>query len=329
MAHPILRYVVHNQFLTALLIASFAWLLLEIKEILVILFASYIITVSLLPPIEFLRRKGIPRMLAVVVSYFTTLILLVLIIIPLIPFFIAQIQSLFGSLPFYLGEVARILGVSMDPGEVRGLIASEFETIGKNAFVVTSRIFGGLFSAVTILVVSFYLLMDYARIKAGVVKLFPADWQARGEILLTHIEEKLGAWFRGQIMLSGFIAAVTWLTLTLLGLDFALPLALIAGILEIVPTIGPILSAVPAVIVALTVSPANALFVVLAYVGIQMLENNVLVPKIMQKAVGLNPVIIIAGVMAGSKLMGVVGALLSIPFISMLLIIFHRFRSSE
>lgn len=329
MQNSLLKYIVGNQLIAVLVVLGIGWLLLEIKGILVILFISYIIMASLLPLIGFLRKKRIPRVFAVLISYLVALTFLILLIFPLVPFFVAQIQTLFARFPLYFNQVARLLGIDLDSSQLRSLVSSELDLIGQNVFVVTSRIFGGLFSVVTVFVISFYLLLEHEQIKEKLVSLFPKRHQERALATFIHVEEKLGAWMRGQIVLSAFIGFVTWIILVLLGIDFALPLALIAGVLEVIPTIGPILSAVPAVILALASSPAKVLLVILAYVGIQMLENNILVPKIMQKAVGLNPIIVIIGIMIGSRLMGVLGALLSVPFMAMLIIIFHSFRQTE
>ena len=329
MPHSLFNYIVNNQLIAALVILGVGWLLLEIKGILVIFFISYILMASLLPLIGFLRKKGIPRVFAVLISYLVTLTFLVLLIFPLVPFFVAQIQTLFAQFPLYFNQVARVLGIDVDSAQLRSLVSSELDLIGQNVFVVTSRIFGGLFSVVTVFVISFYLLLEHEQIKEKLVAFFPKHHRQKALATFVHVEEKLGAWLRGQIILSVFIGFVTWVVLVLLGIDFALPLALIAGVLEVIPTIGPILSAVPAVILALTSSPAKVLLVIVAYVGIQMLENNLLVPKIMQKAVGLNPIIVIIGIMIGSRLMGVLGALLSVPFMAMLIIIFHSFRHLE
>jgi len=140
------------------------------------------------------------------------------------------------------------------------------------------------------------------------------------------VEDKLGAWLRGQIVLSLAIGVITWFVLTILGIPFALPLAILAGFLEIIPTIGPIIAAIPAVIVAFAISPFMGLVVMLAYVGIQVAENNILVPKIMQKAVGLNPVVILVAILIGANLMGIIGALLSIPLVSAAIIIFRAYK---
>lgn len=284
---------------------------------------------ALSPSVEYLRKNKVPRPIAVVISYFATLALLVLLIIPLIPFVAAQVQSLFHRFPSYLNQAADLLGFDVNPAQINSFISSEFNSISKNAFDFTRRVFGGLFSVLTILVVSFYLLLDYTRIKRSIIGLFPKHSEPEVEAVLMRIEEKLGAWLRGQIVLSLSIGVLTYLALTILGLEFALPLALIAGILEIVPTIGPIISAIPAVIVALSVSPTMTLIVIAMYIVIQALENNILVPKIMQKAVGLNPIIIILSIIIGNELIGVLGALLSIPFVSMLVIIFDSLRSER
>ena len=134
----------------------------------------------------------------------------------------------------------------------------------------------------------------------------------------------MGNWMRGQLALSFFIGVISWIFLTLIGVPYALPLAFFAGFLEILPTIGPIIASVPAIIVALTISPTLAIAVAIGYIVIQAIENNLLVPKIMQAAVGLNPVVIIIAILVGGNLLGVWGALLSIPFLTILTIIFPR-----
>jgi predicted PurR-regulated permease PerM len=180
-----------------------------------------------------------------------------------------------------------------------------------------------------IFIVSFYLLMYYEEFKRLFARLFRHDTRASVLATLDTINEKLGAWLRGQIFLMFFIGLMSWIALTIFGVPYALPLALLSGLLEIVPTLGPILSAVPAVIVAITVSPTLAITVILTFIVIQMIENNLLVPKVMQKAVGLNPVVIILGVMIGANLMGIAGALLAIPFISFVIVILKSLEQKQ
>ncbi len=329
MKNPVLSYLANNPFLTTLIIIGLIWLAVELSGILIIIFISYIMMAALSPFSDFLIKKRFPKILAVLIPYFLTIAVLVLLIFPLVPFFTSQIQLFFKTLPAYINQTAKLLNIKIDSGNINNIITSDFDIIGKNALNVTGKIFSGVFSVFTTLVISFYLMLGRDKLKNEAIALIPARYQKKGIETLTQIEQKLGAWFRGQIILSFAIGFTTWVALTLLNLPFALPLALLAGMLEVVPTIGPIIAAIPAIIVALTVSPTIAISVVVFYIVIQMLENNILVPKIMQKAVGLNPIVIIVGVLMGGKFLGILGALLAVPFIAMILIIIKSLRSSN
>ena len=325
MNNPLISYFLRNQLVFSLVIIVIALFVLKIKGILIAIFISYIIMAAFLPFVEFFQKKRVPRILSVVIPYAIVFAFFTSLVIPLIPFFVSQIQSLFTILPQYFGEAARILGIHIETSQIGSLISSEIGEIGRNALELTSRVFGGVFTTLMIFVVSFYLLLDHDRIKRFIVNLFKTEQHEHILFTMSHIEEKLGGWFRGQVALSLSIGVMTWIGLTFLGVEFALPLALIAGILEIVPTIGPIISAIPAIIVALNTSFNAALIVAVFYIFVQAVENNLLVPRIMQKAVGLHPVVIIIGVIVGSELLGIIGALLAIPFISLILIVFNSF----
>lgn len=329
MINLLFQYLSRNQAVAAIVIIAIGWLVIELKGVFAGILISYIIMAALFPWVSFLRQKGIPNAISVSITYFVTLAFLVLLIFPLVPFFASQIQSLLNSFPRYIDDSARLLGFAIDTDQVKSLIVSVLDEIGKNALSVTGTVFSGFFFALTVLVISFYLLIDHDHIKNSIVGLFAKQSQKKTFSILTQIEEKLGAWLRGQIILSLSIGSITFLVLTLLGLEFALPLALIAGILEIVPTVGPIIAAVPAVIVALSVSPTLAVAIIALYIIIQVLENNLLVPRIMQKAVGLDPLVIIIGVIVGSKLMGVGGALLSIPFMALIVVIYKNLERQD
>jgi predicted PurR-regulated permease PerM len=282
---------------------------------------------ALSPFSDFLTKKRFPRILSVLIPYALAIAVLVLLIFPLVPFFVSQIQLLFSNFPTYINQVSKIFNLNINVSNVNNVFESDIDAVAKNALSFTGKIFTGAFSVLSVLVIGFYLMLERHMLKDQVVILFPQKYQKKIREIMVQIETKLGLWLRGQLVLSFTIGFVTWLGLTLLGLPFALPLALLAGLLEIVPTIGPIIAAVPAIIVALTISPGIAISVVVFYILVQMLENNILVPKIMQKAVGLNPIVIILGVLIGSKFLGILGALLAVPFIAMLLIIVRSFKT--
>lgn len=325
--HPLIKYIQENQVIAGIVIIILGLILLEIRGILILFFISYIIMAAFIPIVNFYTKRGIPKTISIIITYLLMIALLVTLIFPLVPFFTSQLNSLANKFPEYLDSTSKILGFETDPKQIANIIDSEFANIGKNLLSVTSKIFGGIFSLFAAIVVSFYLLLNRENINNSIVSWFPKNHQTKTESTILQIEKKLGSWARGQLLLSLFVGALTGVSLTLLGMDFALPLAVIAGILEILPTIGPIIAAVPAFIVAFSISPTLAIVVVGVYILVQMVENHILVPNIMQKAVGLNPLIVILVVLIGTTLMGILGALLAVPFTSMILIIFNSLRS--
>lgn len=329
MINRFFKYIVRNQVIFALFLLTVGWILIQIRDIILLVFLSYIIMSSIMPFVEYLQKKQVPKNLAVALPYFGMVLAILLIIVPLVPFVISQIQSLIAGFPVYLKRAALTFGFSIDPAQVQAYLADELNSLSRNALIVTTKVFGGIFSLLAIFIVSFYLLMYYNEFKRLFSRFF--SHEARPSVLATidTINYKLGAWLRGEIVLMFFIGLMSWVTLTILNVPYALPLALLAGILEVVPTLGPTLSAVPAVIVALTVSPTLALTVILAYIVIQLIENNFLVPKVMEKAVGLNPVVIILGVMIGTNLMGFAGALLAIPLITFILVVLKSIEKEQ
>lgn len=324
MRNKVTNYILENHVLTAILIVGLAWIAIQIRDVLIALFISYIITAAITPYVVLLRKNRVPAPLAVIIPYVAAVAFFILIIIILVPFFITQVGLLFSRFPSYLNQDIQFLGNTINSSQLNSIAVSEFENIGRNAFAVTTLVFGGVVSAISVFAISFYLLLYRETVTKSFVELFPSNYQDKIEKTTTQIGDKLGSWLRGQLVLSFFVGTLTFIILTILGVDFALPLAVLAGLLEIVPTIGPIISAIPAVIVALNASPLLAGIVVLAYIFIQITENNILVPRIMQRAVGLNPIVIIIGIIVGGKLLGISGALLAIPFISLLVVAYKN-----
>ena len=324
MRKRLIDYLLTNQILTAIIVLAVAWLVFEVREVLVALFVSFILTAAISPYADYLKRRNFPNSISVIIPFLAALAMLVLILVSLLPFFIAQVQLFLALLPTYLNQEITFLGVKLNSSEISRIATGELGNLGGNALAFTSRIFGGVITAVSILAVSFYLLLYRETVTNSFVNLFPKASQSKVFKTVKQVEDKLGSWLRGQILLSAIIGILTWVVLTVLGVSFALPLAVIAGVLEIVPTIGPILSAIPAIIVAFNISPLLGALVAISYFFIQLFENNFLVPRIMQRAVGLNPIVIIISIIVGGKLLGIAGALLAIPFVSLLFVVYKN-----
>ncbi len=327
MLKSIFHYLSKNQVVAALFLIGAVLILYHLKEILLVIFVAYIIVAALNPIVEFLNRKRVPRAIAVLLTFFATLIFFIILIAPLVPFFISQIQQLAKSFPSYLQQAALAVGVQLDAREIGKIVTPQ--QLGQNAFALAGGVFGGFFTIVSTIAISFYLLLSYSKAKDALSRLFSKKYQSRAETIIEQVNDKLGAWLRGQFILSLSIGLITWVSLTALQMPFALPLAVLAGLFEIVPTVGPIIASVPAIIVAFTISPNMALLIVGLYISIQLIENHLLVPRIMQRAVGLNPVIVIIGVIVGDRLLGIPGALLSVPFISLLFLVSKNLEQEE
>jgi predicted PurR-regulated permease PerM len=197
------------------------------------------------------------------------------------------------------------------------------DTLGLVANAVLGVI-GGVFGLITVLVLAFYLLVDSTSLILVFLRLFPREKRSQVNDACRRVTNKISAWLGGQLVLSGIIGSTAALGLFLMGVPFFWVLALIAAIGELIPIVGPILSAVPAVIVALSVEPALALAVILFFIAQQQLENHLLVPKIMQRQVGISPVFVIIALLIGGSLLGVIGAILAVPTAAILQVLLEE-----
>jgi predicted PurR-regulated permease PerM len=329
MLEKFFSYLSKNQVVLTFFLIISGWFIYETRGIWASFFLSYILMAALLPFVHTLRKWKFPRIVSVLIPFFTVLLIIILLIVPLVPFSIAQTQALFEGLPKYINQLIRAMGLHFNSSDLQNYFTSEIGNLGQNAVSVTSQVFGKIFTLFSVLILSFYLLFYHDKFQEWVRDFFPKRHREKVAATFNQVDEKLGAWMRGQLVLSLFIGTISWVVLSLLNVPYALPLSLLAGMLEVLPTIGPILSAVPATIIALTISPTLAIGVMIAYFCIQLFENHVLVPNVMQRAVGLNPILVILGITIGGSIMGIAGALLSIPFISFIIVIFNNIHRTD
>lgn len=297
----------HRTIVFTVVLLAGIWLIIQIRDILFLLFISFILMSALRPLVDALSRYKLPRVIAILIVYGLIFGVFGLSVASMIPSLASQSTRLATQLPVFVGQVLPYWDI-----DVRSL-TQQITPIGENLLKLTLGIFSNIITTLAVLVFSFYLILERNNTESF-LRSFMGD-EAAQKILtvLRTIEGRLSAWVRGQIFLMVFIGLLVYLGLTLLHIEFALPLAILAGILEIVPTIGPIVSAIPAVLVALAISPVLALSVIALYFIIQQLENNLVVPLVMKRSVGLSPLVTIITVMIGARLAGVVGAILSIP----------------
>jgi len=241
----------------------------------------------------------------------------------IIPPIIEQTNDLIESFPRIFEKIVSAFSILKEYSIKHGLldeIRNSFGSLSDNLqgaaggfFSTVSGIFGGIFTFFLVLVITFYMTVEENALKKIVWSVAPAQHQVYIMKLVNRMQKKVGLWLRGQLILSLIIFLLTYCALLLLDVKYALVLALIAGLTEFVPYLGPIIASIPAIFLSFTQAPTLAVFVAIVYYIIQLVENNIIVPKLMQKVVGLNPIVSIAVLMIGFKVAGIVGAILSIP----------------
>jgi len=306
------------------------WFLFQIREIIILIFLSIILLAVFLKPVEWLNSKHIPRVLSVLSVYIVFFAFISFAIGLITQPLINQTSEFVSKLPQIIATINDFLIFHKIPvGDLSKIIAQQINQVAGDLVAISSAIFSSIFLVITLFVFTFYLILEWKKF----VKLISSPFSGRQEKkianIITKVEIGLGNWVRGQLTLSFVVGVLTFAGLTILGIPFALPLALIAGILEIVPIIGPIISAIPAVLVGLTIAPIMGLAVAALFLIIQQLENHFVVPMVMSKVVGLQPPIVIVALLIGAKLTGIGGAFLAIPIIVVAKIIVQEVLSED
>jgi len=313
------------------------YLVFLIRDIIAILFMVFIFVAALNPVVTKLQKKGLPRIAAVTFVFVSILLLIgagsTLMFQPLIN----QINDLAKAIPANVGKAVPALEGLLNSTNLFETISSGLQqftgaitSFSANVVSTTLGVLGVLFTAFTIMVLTFYLLLEEASLKNFVDNVIPPKYKNELIRVLDKISLKMGSWVRGQILLMVIIGIIYYVALVILKIESPLALAVWGGLTEVVPFIGPILGGVPAVIVALlTGTPLQALFVVLVIIIIQQVEGQFLVPKVMQKAVGLSPVIVIIALLIGGKLLGIIGALLAIPVAAIVAVLVQQWPQIE
>lgn len=294
-----------------------------ISDILVLLFTTIILTSAIDPWVDWMQKRAIPRVLGITIIYVLLLGAIGISVYLVIPPIISQFGQLINDLPVYIEKINSYLtnlrsytsGYAWLDNLKDSLSSSvtSLPSITNNIFSTVFNFFGSLFSIVVILVITFYMLAEENSIRKLVWSITPVHKQKYVMDVLMRMQKRIGLWMRGQLILCLAIFVLTYIGLLILGVKYALILAIIAGFTEFIPYLGPILGAIPAIFLASGQSSYLVLLTAILYIVIQQIENNFLVPKIMQKTAGLNPIISIVVLMIGFSLAGILGALLSIP----------------
>ncbi len=331
----LIRYGLFGLALTGILV----WAAYLVRDALLVIYISMLVAIGLSPLVESLERrrsrKRLPRWAAILVIYLVIVGSLVGVAILVFPPLVDQARDLWAMLPDLLhrgqqwllqrGLIARELTIQE---AVRQTPVGGSDAVGTVVGAIWGLV-GGIFGVVTILILTFYLLVDFEQLVRFFIRLFPRPERARVRDAALRITTKVSAWLGGQLLLAAIIGSSAALGLWLMGVPYFYVLAMLAAVGEMIPVIGPILSAIPAVIVALTVSPTLALFVALFFFVQQQFENHLLVPKVMERQVGISAVVVIIALLIGGSLLGIVGAILAVPTAAILQVLFEELSGND
>lgn len=330
------RALIRYALVSATLTVALVWMLYLVRGTLLLIYVAGLIAVGISPLVDrieqqrLVRRVRVPRWAAILSVYAALVTVVILFVMMMVPPLAAQARELVTAAPDLLSRAQRwLIGQGILNREITIGEAVRQAPVGGTDAVTTvvSAIWGfvgGLFGVITILIVAFYLLIESDNIVRAVVRLFPRPERARVRDAFRRAGEKVSAWMAGQLLLAAIIGTTAAVGLWIMGVPYFYVLALIAGIGELIPIVGPLLAAIPAVAVAFSVSPALALGVALFFFLQQQVENHVLVPKVMSRQVGISPVLVILALLIGGSLLGIVGAILAVPTVAILQVLLQE-----
>lgn len=283
-------------------------LLWQIKNIIFSLIIAFIIMSALKPFANLLVKLKLPRSLAVIIIYFLFILSILFLFYLIIPPLAIETGNLFRHFPYYLNQIVPDKDyLNLNFFTQQGL------QLTSGAFNIVKTIFSNIVFVVSTLFFSIYFTLEENLIKKIFVNFLSSKKISYAEKIFLRVENRLKKWFWGELVLMTIIGILSYIGLTIINIPYAIPLAVLAGLLEVVPNIGPFLSTIPAAIIGLAISPIYFFAVIALYFIIQQAENNLIVPLIMKKAVNLNPIITLFSLLVGGQIAGVIGIILSVP----------------
>jgi predicted PurR-regulated permease PerM len=302
------------------------WFLYFIRDILSLFFAALLLMAILNPTVKVMTKRKIPRPLAVFAVYFLIIGIFALAVGGIVPALVEQTTNFAVGLPNYLTNIGVSSFVSQ---EIARELVSQLGNLPSQVVKLGASLISNIINIISVLIFAFYLLLAREKLGEQMANNFPGDRSKKLAGILDNLEKKLGGWVRGELSLMVLVGVLMFIGLSLLKIPFALPLAILAGVLELIPSLGPIVAAIPVAIIGFGISPViGAASLALSFL-VQQLENYLFVPKVMEKSVGVSPVITLLALAIGFKLAGIAGALFSVPVFIVIQVVLNAFLAEE
>lgn len=331
-----------------LALLTLAYFINAISDILVVFFVAFLLAAAMEPTVDSLHKRKIPRAISVVVLYLVAVFVLGFIVSYMLPILAQQVSELAVSLGHYLKSLAE--GKSTLPisdrfqpyvgqflksvnahdlaGQIENslnLIAEQLFTIGGNIWEVIKIVSHGFLNTVLVLVIAFFMVVERHAVDAFIFAFIPTQHEKYLEHKILLVQKKIGFWVRGMLIMMLSMGLLVFIGLTIFGIQYAAVLAIIAGFLELIPVVGPVLAWLMAVPIVLNQPGFGIVLVTVLYFVVQQFESHVLLPIVMKRIVGLNPIIILFALLVGHRFLGILGAVLSVPVATIISIFVNDF----
>jgi predicted PurR-regulated permease PerM len=316
----------HKTIIFAVLFLISLGFLYFIRDIILELFVALLLMTILEPLVGKLTKIKVPRAISVLLSYLVFFGIFGGVIALIAPPLIEQTTSFANYIPTYISNMG------IDPAIGDQVMKEAIAAIGNipsQLIKFSVSLFSNVLAVLTVLAFTFYLLMSRGKLNEQLSSFFGTAQKEKLINVIYALEKKLGGWARGQLILMVLVGVLNFIALTILGVPFALPLAVLSGLLEIIPYLGPILGAIPGVLIGFGISPLTGFGVAIAAFLIQQLENYVFVPKVMEKSVGVSPIITILALAIGGRIAGIVGIIISVPVVITLNVILKEYFAKD
>ena len=313
------------------------------REALMLVYVSALIAMGFSPLVTIIEqprpdagKRRVPRWLAILVIYAAIMAVVVFVGLLVIPPLVAQGSALWAKIPTEFNRLQTFLishkllthRVTLEEAVQNAPSGTGGNAVG-TVLVAISSLIGGIFGLITILILTFYLLIEAGAMFEYLVRFVPLGRRGDVATAARQAVSKVSAWLRAQLILAGVMGTFSAVGLGLMGLPYFYVVALIAAIGETIPIVGPVVGGITAVAVAISVSPKLALMVGIYFLVLHQLEVNILVPKIMERSVGVSPVAVMVALLVGGSLMGLAGAVLAIPTAALLSVIVEEIAAER
>ncbi|MBI4085480.1 MAG: AI-2E family transporter [Candidatus Liptonbacteria bacterium] len=287
------------------------------KDIIMGLFLAIVLSAGLEIPIDAMEKRRLPRTIGAILIFLILMGIIAMFLYAVVPLVIVNINEAIFSIQkashgtwwqsFFNIKTSRSINDFMSR------IVDNFISTGTSPLETLSHIFGGLTLAISVFIISFYLSVNKNGVERFIKIISPVDYEENALRIFDRSRKRIALWFKAQFILSLMMGLLVWLALSLLGVKYAPMLGAIAGIMELVPFVGPILAGAISVLVAASDSFSLAVYTLIAFLVLQQVESNILVPLLMKRTAGLHPVLVIVSLLVGIEVGGFLGAIVAVP----------------